>query len=97
MRFVVNWSETVLHSSAVEITLDDLAAWAIESSTLRALVGGKSRSPEKAQLAITLQRNPHLRARLLQLFVAQSDVSASATSVHSTHPVTTTGSPDSEL
>lgn len=93
MRFVVSWSQTVQHAATVEVTLDELAAWAIRSGALRTLAEGTSRPPVAGHLVTALERNPHLRARLLQLFAEHTNSGAVTADAHPTHPVVTTDSP----
>jgi L-ribulose-5-phosphate 3-epimerase UlaE len=66
MRHVVSWQQTTTFAVVVEISLPDLAKWAITNAPLGSLA-----SPDVDRLAAlttSLELNQHLRARLLQLY-----------------------------
>lgn len=66
MRHVVSWQRTATFAIEVEISLPELARWAIANAPL-----GSLSSPDDDRLtllATSLELNHHLRARLLQLY-----------------------------
>lgn len=68
MRYRVAWQQTTAYQAEVDITLPELAAWAIANTELRTLLGVRPSSASLDTLVCSLGRNRHLRARLLQRY-----------------------------
>jgi hypothetical protein len=66
MRHLVSWQHTTTHAVEVEISLPELARWSLQHGRLGAL--SATHSDPAARLTRSLERNPHLLARLLQLY-----------------------------
>ena len=72
-RLLVSWVEARARSELLEISIEDLAAWAAENVPLQALGSGALHRPAAAELATAMARNPHLFQRLaLQYARAQT-------------------------
>lgn len=70
MRYAVRWRQSVEH--AVEIDVDEatVAAWAAGAVPLRALRGDQVAPASAAMILQSMDANPHMRDRLIQLWAA---------------------------
>lgn len=68
MRHVVTWHQVTTYSAELEVTIPELAKWAIAHAPVALLSVDGSTQPEPSVLERSLELNMHLRARLLQLY-----------------------------
>lgn len=72
MRHVIAWHQVTTYSAEIEVTLPDLATWAIQHAPFAMLDAAGSTLPTPATLVRSLEANPHLRAALLQLLARET-------------------------
>jgi hypothetical protein len=62
----VRWTQQAIVTATVDVSLDELAAWAAEAGLLRALVDGAPGSADEGGVRAMLEHNRHLRDELLR-------------------------------
>lgn len=82
MRYAVRWRQTTEHAVEVDVDAATVAAWAVETVPLRTLRGDQVAPASAAMILQSMDANPHLRNRLVQLWAAaHAAPTASATRV----------------
>lgn len=65
--YKVTWTQTAIATATIDVELDELARWAIQSGSVLA-GGAMPAEPDPVALERSLERNPHLRDALLRLY-----------------------------
>lgn len=70
MRYAVRWRQSIEHAVEIDVDVATVAAWAAEAVPLRALRGDQVAPVSAAMILQSMDANPHLRNRLIQLWAA---------------------------
>lgn len=85
MRHVIRWEESIEHWIEIEVDDDELIAWALKQQILLA-ADNKIQNPTRAELEHSVQNNPHLRSRIIQLYAQNNPSSHHTNSTARAHP-----------
>lgn len=72
MRHTVTWHQVTTYSAELEVTIPELAEWAIAHIPIGQLGAVDGTPPRVDDLERSLELNPHLRAALLQLLATET-------------------------